>query len=216
MSADRDWLDHALYAPRRGALREIFWFCDRTILDYSMPGREAARLSCVPEPQGADMPIDTTLTTRLGITRPILSAPMAPIAGARLVAAVSEAGGFGILGRGSGDRPATFTGRALVNDHARRWMGREVELIQNVDAVAAVYAAARVAGNFDIAGVFAGEGVGLIHDIPKASEIVERITLEAEQVLEGRRNSATVPQAAVARRPQQQASKRTSCGRIAE
>jgi nitronate monooxygenase len=156
------------------------------------------------------MPIDTTLTTRLGIAHPILSAPMAPIAGARLVAAVSEAGGFGILGRGSGDRPAPFTGRALVNDHARRWMGREVELIQNVDAVA------RVAGNFDIAGVFAGEGVGLIHDIPKASEIVERITLEAEQVLEGRRNSATVPQAAVARRPQQQASKRTSCGRIAE
>jgi nitronate monooxygenase len=95
-------------------------------------------------------------------------------------------------------------------------MGREVELIQNVDAVAAVYAAAWVAGNFDIAGVFAGEGVGLIHDIPNASEIVERITLEAEQILEGRRNSATVPQAAVARRPHQPTSKRTSCGRIAE
>jgi nitronate monooxygenase len=74
-----------------------------------------------------------------------------------------------------------------------------VELIQNVDAVAAEYAAARAAGDFDIAGVFAGEGVGLIHDIPKASEIVERIALEAEQILEGRRNSATIPQMAAAR-----------------
>jgi nitronate monooxygenase len=95
--------------------------------------------------------------------------------------------------------PAPFTGRTLVNDHARRWMGREVELIHNVDAVAAEYTAARAAGNFDIAGVFAGEGVGLIHDIPRASEIVERITLEAEQILEGRRNSVTIPQAAATR-----------------
>ena len=95
--------------------------------------------------------------------------------------------------------PAPFTGRALINDHASRWMGREVELIQNVDAVADEYADARAAGNFDVAGVFAGEGVGLIHDIPKASEIVERITLEAEQILEGRRNSATMSRAAAAR-----------------
>src|SRR6185295_9477525 len=55
--------------------------------------------------------------------------------------------------------PAPFTGRCLINDHARRWMGREVELIQNVDAVADEYAAARATGNFDVAGVFAGEGV---------------------------------------------------------
>src|SRR5690348_3581065 len=70
--------------------------------------------------------------------------------------------------------PAPFTGRALINDHARRWVGREVELVQNVEAVAVEYAAARDAGNFDIAGVFAGDGVGLIHDIPPAAEIVER------------------------------------------
>src|SRR5690349_11449010 len=48
--------------------------------------------------------------------------------------------------------PAPFTGRALINDHARRWMGREVELIQNVEAVAIEYGAARDAGNFDVAG----------------------------------------------------------------
>jgi nitronate monooxygenase len=90
--------------------------------------------------------------------------------------------------------PAPFTGRCLINDHARRWMGREVEMMQNVREIAADYAAAKAAGNFDIAAVIAGEAVGLIHDIPAAGEIVERITLEAEQILSGRRNSATAPQ----------------------
>ena len=85
--------------------------------------------------------------------------------------------------------PAPFTGRCLINDHARRWMGREVELMQNVAAVAAEYAAAKAAGNFDVAAVIAGEAVGLIHDIPPAAEIVGRIAVEAEQLLEGRRNS---------------------------
>ena len=53
--------------------------------------------------QGMDMPISTPLTARLGIQHPILSAPMDVIAGARLTAAVSAAGGFGILGGGYGD-----------------------------------------------------------------------------------------------------------------
>ena len=86
--------------------------------------------------------------------------------------------------------PAPFTGRCLINDHARRWIGREVELMQNVGAVAAEYAAAKAAGNFDIAAVIAGEAVGLIHDIPPAAEIVDRIVTEAEQILNGRRNSS--------------------------
>jgi nitronate monooxygenase len=85
--------------------------------------------------------------------------------------------------------PAPFTGRCLINDHARRWMGREVELMQNIKAVAAEYAAARASGNFDIAAVIAGEAVGLIHDIPPAVEIVDRIVTEADQILGGRRNS---------------------------
>ena len=84
--------------------------------------------------------------------------------------------------------PAPFTGRCLINDHARRWIGREVELMQNVQQVAAEYAAAKAAGNFDIAAVIAGEAVGLIHDIPPAAEIIGRIVTEAEQILLGRPN----------------------------
>jgi len=84
--------------------------------------------------------------------------------------------------------PAPFTGRCLINDHARRWMGREVELMQNAAQVVVEYANAKAEGNFDVAAVIAGEGVGLIHDIPPASVIVERISAEADQILSGRRN----------------------------
>ena len=88
--------------------------------------------------------------------------------------------------------PAPFTGRCLVNEQTRRWLGREAEMIQNVRAVAAEYAAARAAGNFDIASVIAGEAVGLIHDVPPAAEIIDRITTEADQILSGKRNSVAM------------------------
>jgi nitronate monooxygenase len=86
--------------------------------------------------------------------------------------------------------PAPFNGRCLINDHARRWMGREVELLQNVSSVAVEYAAAKAKRNFEIAAVIAGEAVGLIHDVPPAAEIVDRIVTEADQILRGRRNSS--------------------------
>jgi nitronate monooxygenase len=91
--------------------------------------------------------------------------------------------------------PAPFNGRCLINDHARRWAGRELELLQNVRTVAAEYADAKAAGNFDIAAVIAGEAVGLIHDVPPAAEIVDRIVAEADQILLGRRNSSAASQA---------------------
>jgi len=85
--------------------------------------------------------------------------------------------------------PAPFTARSLSNDHLRRWSGREIELMQRADEIAVEYAAARAAANFDVAAVFAGESVGLIHDIVPAAEIVGRIVAEAERTLQGRRNS---------------------------
>jgi nitronate monooxygenase len=89
--------------------------------------------------------------------------------------------------------PAPFTGRCLINDHARRWSGRELELLQNVKTVATEYAAAKAAGNFDIAAVIAGEAVRLIHDIPPAAEIIDRIVAEANQILRGWSNSSQAP-----------------------
>jgi nitronate monooxygenase len=50
------------------------------------------------------MPLTTPLTRLLGVQHPILLAPMDVVAGARLVRAVSNAGGFGILGGGYGEQ----------------------------------------------------------------------------------------------------------------
>jgi nitronate monooxygenase len=47
--------------------------------------------------------INTALTTLLGIEHPILLAPMGDTAGGQLAAAVSEAGGFGLIGGGYAD-----------------------------------------------------------------------------------------------------------------
>lgn len=49
------------------------------------------------------MPLKTRLTERFGIEHPILLAPMGMIAGGRLAAAVSNAGGLGLIGGGYGD-----------------------------------------------------------------------------------------------------------------
>jgi nitronate monooxygenase len=224
------------------------------------------------------MSISTALTALLGIQHPVLPAPMDVIAGARLTAAVSNAGGFGILGGGYGDRswleaetkklqgrvpvvaaggigdgrglavmialgaagvllgtrfyasqecdsaeeakkricaatgggtvrsiifdlsrnnvwPEPLNGRCLIDDHARRWAGRELELLQNLKTVAAEYTDAKAAGNFDIAAAIAGEAVGLVHDVPPAAEIVDRIVAEADQILLGRRNSSAASRA---------------------
>jgi nitronate monooxygenase len=49
------------------------------------------------------MRLKTRLTQKLGIEHPILLAPMGVTAGGRLAAAVSDAGGLGIIGGGYGD-----------------------------------------------------------------------------------------------------------------
>ena len=66
------------------------------------------------------MPIATPLTSLLGIKHPVLLAPMDTLAGARLVRAVSEAGGFGILGGGYGDKARLEAETAKLRDFADR------------------------------------------------------------------------------------------------
>ncbi|MEA2882096.1 MAG: nitronate monooxygenase [Bradyrhizobium sp.] len=50
------------------------------------------------------MRLRTRLTARFEIEHPVISAPMGMIAGGRLAAAVSNAGGLGLIGGGYGDR----------------------------------------------------------------------------------------------------------------
>ena len=54
------------------------------------------------------MPISTRLTQRLNITHPVVQAPMDVIAGGQLAAAVTGAGGLGLMGGGYSDDEAWF------------------------------------------------------------------------------------------------------------
>ena len=65
------------------------------------------------------MAITTALTRLLGITHPIILAPMGGVAGGKLAAAVSQAGGLGIIGGGYGNPKAGYGGTAWMEDQFR-------------------------------------------------------------------------------------------------
>jgi nitronate monooxygenase len=81
--------------------------------------------------------------------------------------------------------PGPFTGRCIRNAHAQRWLGRELELIQNAQTEAERYAQARAAADFDIAAVIAGEAVALIQTVEPAARIVQRMVADAQSLLAG-------------------------------
>lgn len=65
------------------------------------------------------MTITTALTRLLGITHPIILAPMGGVAGGKLAAAVSQAGGFGMIGGGYGNPKAGYGGTAWMDEQFR-------------------------------------------------------------------------------------------------
>jgi len=65
------------------------------------------------------MAITTALTRLLGITHPIILAPMGGVAGGKLAAAVSQAGGLGIIGGGYGNPKAGYGGRDFMDEQLR-------------------------------------------------------------------------------------------------
>src|SRR5262245_29750142 len=84
------------------------------------------------------MSISTRLTALLGVKHPILLAPMDLVADARLAAAVSGAGGFGIIGGGYGDeawlvRELDAAGDARVGVGFITWsLARQPRLLDQV------------------------------------------------------------------------------------
>lgn len=66
-----------------------------------------------------DTSLKTTLTDLLGIKHPVLLAPMAGVSGGRLAAAVSRAGGLGIIGGGYGD--SAWLGEQLAQCKGERF-----------------------------------------------------------------------------------------------
>ncbi|MBM3597970.1 MAG: nitronate monooxygenase [Alphaproteobacteria bacterium] len=82
------------------------------------------------------------------------------------------------------DWPERYTGRALVNEFARRWHGHDAELCDRLGDEQPRYAAAAAAGDISTMVVFAGEGVDLIRSVEPARAIVERMVTEARTILD--------------------------------
>jgi nitronate monooxygenase len=84
------------------------------------------------------MRLKTRLTDRLGIEHPILLAPMGVMSGGRLAAAVSDAGGLGLIGGGYGDadwleRQFAAAGASRVGCGFITWsMARDPQLLDDV------------------------------------------------------------------------------------
>ncbi len=77
------------------------------------------------------------------------------------------------------------TVRALANDLVRRWHDRPADLARNLSAVRDQFQAAERAGDARELTAFAGQSVGLIHEIVPAATLVSGIANEAERILVG-------------------------------
>lgn len=81
------------------------------------------------------------------------------------------------------DWPDRFTGRALANRLSESWHGRESALQARLAEEQERYRAAAQVGDVSQAVVFAGEAIDLIHDLPPAAALVERMVGEADAAL---------------------------------
>jgi nitronate monooxygenase len=78
--------------------------------------------------------------------------------------------------------PGIYPGRALRNAFSREWHGREETLEAGWQEQEKAYLATDP-NDFATRVVWAGEGVDLVHDIPTAAEIIERIVAQAATIL---------------------------------
>ncbi len=121
--------------------------------------------------------------SRLWATRESLAA-----AGAKAQAVEVDGDGtarssvFDILRRKNWPEPYDF--RAIRNALHRRWEGRIDDLRGSPDAARSEYDAGVKVGDFSRAHATVGEGVGLIHDLPPAGELIARMSRQARAILE--------------------------------
>jgi nitronate monooxygenase len=81
--------------------------------------------------------------------------------------------------------PQQFPGRALANDFARHWHGREAELQASLREAQAEFQDARNRRDFSKANIYAGQSVGLVHEITPAGRLVESLMADADAILRG-------------------------------
>lgn len=73
--------------------------------------------------------------------------------------------------------------RAQRNRFVERWSGREWEVRARQSEIHATVLQARKGGDINNAPLSFGQDAGLIHDIPSAGEIVQRVAEEASKIL---------------------------------
>jgi nitronate monooxygenase len=75
--------------------------------------------------------------------------------------------------------PPNYTGRVVRNQFVEKWHGHEKELARVHAEELKKVQDGFASGDFEIGNVTVGEAIGLIHDLPKASDLINRITAEA-------------------------------------
>lgn len=81
------------------------------------------------------------------------------------------------------DWPKPWTMRTLRNGFTAQWAEDFDGLRENAGREAARYAQARDAGDTDIAAVIVGEGIGLVHEVAPAVQLVRQMADEAIRLL---------------------------------
>jgi nitronate monooxygenase len=79
--------------------------------------------------------------------------------------------------------PPGYTGRLMRNDFIEKWQGREKELAHVHEEELRKVEEAQKSDDFETANVTVGETIGLVHDIPKAGDLINRIVAEASDRL---------------------------------
>jgi nitronate monooxygenase len=76
--------------------------------------------------------------------------------------------------------PPGYTGRVVRNKYVEKWYGHEAELERVREAELKTVERAIAAGDYEVGNITVGEAVGLVQDVPKARDVIERTIAEAE------------------------------------
>ena len=79
--------------------------------------------------------------------------------------------------------PAPWQIRTLRNAFYDRWVSRQEELAQELDAHQRAYALAQRRGDVDTAAVIVGEAIDLVGGVRSAGEVIEAMTRQAAALL---------------------------------
>ncbi|MGW5253538.1 NAD(P)H-dependent flavin oxidoreductase [Streptomyces sp. NPDC004012] len=79
--------------------------------------------------------------------------------------------------------PQEYNGRLLRNDFVDRWHGNEDDLRRHLATAEAAFSKAVEDGDFDVANMIVGEGIGLVRNVLPTATITEQMMDEASGVL---------------------------------